>query len=239
MSIIVTGAAGAIGAAIARSFAEQGVRVVAQDVRAASLPYDNVLEVRGDLRERECLARLGAAVAASGAVAVVAAHGTFGGSGPLRSLDPDAVRRTVDINFGVLPHLLDHTLEALRARRGVFVAVASQAALRVEPGAPAYAAAKCAVKAWAEAADRQLSGEGVRVRVVCPGRTESPMLDDALELLAKEEGISREAYEEQCRRSIPAGRFGRPDDIAAAVRYLVGSGARPGLLAVNGGEIPR
>jgi NAD(P)-dependent dehydrogenase (short-subunit alcohol dehydrogenase family) len=238
MSVVVTGAAGAIGAAIARSFAAQGVRVVAQDVRAASLPYENVVEIQGDLRERECLDRLGAAVATSGATAVVAAHGTFGGSGPLASLEPDAVRRTVDVNFGVLPHLLDGTLDALRARHGVFVAVASQAALRVEPGAPAYTAAKCAVKAWADAADRQLRAQGVRVRVVCPGRTESPMLDEALELLAKAEGISRAAYEEQCRRLIPAGRFGRPEDIAAAVQYLVDGGARPGLLAVNGGEIP-
>ncbi|HEX7289943.1 MAG TPA: SDR family NAD(P)-dependent oxidoreductase [Conexibacter sp.] len=238
MSVVVTGAAGAIGAAIARSFAERGVRVVAQDVRTLSPPYANALAIQGDLRERGCLERLRAAVAASGAAAVVAAHGTFGGSGPLDSLARDAVRRTMDVNFGVLPHLLDSTLDALRARRGVFVAVASQAALRVEPGAPAYAAAKCAVKAWADAADRQLCAEGVRVRVVCPGRTESPMLDDALELSAHAEGTSREAYEEECRRLIPAGRFGEPDDIAAAVQYLAGGGARPGLLAVNGGEIP-
>jgi 3-hydroxybutyrate dehydrogenase len=236
--VVVTGAAGAIGAAIVRALAEQGETVLAQDLRPPPAPYGNVATIEGDLRDPACLERLGTAVAGSGVEAVVAAHGTFTGSGPFWSQDPASIRQLVDINFAVIPPLFDVMLPGLRTSQGTFIAIASQAALRGEPGSSTYCASKWAVRAWAETTDRSLRAEGVRVLAICPGRTESPLLWNAFETLAKSEGISRAEYEDRCRNQIPARRFGTPDEIAAAVLYLLTADARPPILVINGGEVP-
>lgn len=237
MSVVVTGASGAIGAAIVRSFASEGLTVVAQDIRRGT-HGPNVTEIVGDLRDLACLEDIARTAISTDATAVIAAHGTLRGSGPLADLQPELIRELMDINFGVIPNLFEVTKDALRASSGVFIVVASQAALRGEPAHSTYCASKWAVRAWAEAADRAARGDGVRVRAICPGRIESPLLDRALDMFASAEGVSRADYEERVRDLIPAGRFGQPEEIAAAVRYLSNATARPTVIAVNGAEVP-
>ncbi len=239
MSVIVTGAAGAMGAAIVRDFVEQGKRVIAQDVREIGAIGEGVVAVEGDLRDRLCLERLRGEVETSGLEAVIAAHGTFAGSGPLEKLERESTQRLMEINFSVIPRLLDALLEPLGRRRGVVVVIASQAALRGEPSNSVYSASKWALRAWAEAMDARLREQsGVRVRTICPGRTLSPLLNDALDNFARVEGITREEYEQRCFSLIPARRFGKPEEIAAAVRFLVAPAPRPNVLAIDGGEVP-
>src|SRR5205807_3933500 len=117
----------------------------------------------------------------------------------------------------------------LRIGGGVFIAVASQAALRGEPDNSTYCASKWAVRAWAESSDARLWPEGVRVRAICPGRTQSPLLDSALETFAKADGLSRREYEQHCLGLVPARRFGTPEEIAAAIVYMSDGSARPGV----------
>jgi NAD(P)-dependent dehydrogenase (short-subunit alcohol dehydrogenase family) len=226
-----------MGAAIVRDFAERGVPVIAQDILELERS-PKIVAIVGDLGDEACLERLRAAVANSGASAVVVAHGTFAGSGPIDELEYASTRRLMEINFAVIPRLLEATLDSLSENGGVFVTIASQAALRGEPSNSIYSASKWALKAWSEATDSHLRSCGVRVRTICPGCTESPLLDDALDTLARANGRSREEYERRCLASIPARRFGTPEDIAAAVRFLVENEHAPSVLAVNGGEVP-
>jgi NAD(P)-dependent dehydrogenase (short-subunit alcohol dehydrogenase family) len=76
-----------------------------------------------------------------------------------------------------------------------------------------YAASKWAVRAWAESSDRYLRDQGVRVRSICPGRTESALLDSALATFSKAAALTRDAYEARCLALIPAGTFGSPEAI--------------------------
>lgn len=238
MTVVVTGAAGAIGGAVVRAFAATRERVIAQDLREPLFEEGNVVPIEGDLRDRTCLGLIRDVVGDDGAIAVVAAHGIFSGSGPLATLERESTRRLIDVNFAVLPALLDTMSASLRVTGGTFVAVASQAALRGEPDNSVYAAAKWAVRAWATTADEQLRSDGIRVRSMCPGRTHSPLLQDALTTFSKAAGMTRDEYEAHCLSLVPAGSFGTPESIAAGVLYLASSQPRPGVLAVNGGEVP-
>jgi 3-oxoacyl-[acyl-carrier protein] reductase len=106
-------------------------------------------------------------------------------------------------------------ISSINARRGKF-------------GQSNYAAAKAGLLGLARAAARELAASNVTVNVVEPGFTETPMT------AALSEDIRRKAISE-----IPLGRAGQPADVAAAVMFFLGDGARHitgERLAVDGGQ---
>lgn len=233
MTVLVTGAAGAIGAAILARLVEDGHEVVAHDLRPASVDPDwrGVTCISGDLGNG---GGLGEQIAALGVTldAVIAAHGVDG-SGALADLDDAFVRRVLRVNAASLPYLLEAVRPHL-GRPAVFVAIGSQAGLVGEPDNAAYCASKFAVTGWALAS----SGDDVTVRVLCPGCTESPLLFAAQERFAAARGMPAEEFIAARRARIPLRRFAAVGETAAAAVYLAGlDGPRPTLLAATGGEV--
>jgi len=115
----------------------------------------------------------------------------------------------------------------LARRRGSIVNVASVAALRSSIGQTAYASSKAGVIGFSRALARELAGKGVRVNAVVPGFIDSGM--------AARLDWSRK---KQATDAIPIGRFGTPEDVAAAVLFLASDDARYVLghaLVVDGG----
>jgi len=233
MTALVTGAAGAIGAAIVARLVEDGHDVVAHDLRPPQVDPDGrgVTGISGDLSDS---GRLGDQISELGVTldAVIAAHGVDG-SAALADLDDAFVRRVLRVNAASIPSLLEAVRPHLR-RPAVFVTVGSQAGLVGEPDNAAYCASKFAVTGWALAS----SDDDVTVRLLCPGCTESPLLYAAQERFAAAQGVPAETFIAERRARIPLQRFAAVRETAAAAVYLAApDGPRPVLLAATGGEV--
>ena len=187
-AILITGASSGLGAALARAYAAPGATLAltgrdgerleasAAACRAAGA---RVVAATLDVTDRTALATWIAATDDATPLDLAIANagvsgGTEGGGG-----ETDAqTRRIFAVNVeGVLNTVLP-VVPRMRARgRGQIALMASLAAFRGLPGAPAYSASKAAVKAWGEALRGGLRGDGIAVSVICPGFVRTPMTD--------------------------------------------------------------
>lgn len=212
MRVLVTGAAGGIGAATAESFLAAGHTVRRHDIR----PSDGI-HIAGDLSDPRALSCVASFVQQDDIDVVVAAHG-LPGPGTLDALEPAFIERVIGVNSVSVLALFDAVESTLRARRGSYIVVSSQAGLRGEGHNTAYAASKFALVGWARAQARR--GTGIRFRVLCPGLTETPLLVDALHGMARGEGVSYETHLAQRLRGVPLGRLGRVSEIGRSALWL-------------------
>ena len=125
---------------------------------------------------------------------------------------------------------------------GRIVTVASQAGKLGSPLLAAYSAAKFAAIGFTQSLAHELGEHGITVNAVCPGTVLTPMLDvpgGIFDVYPRMAGITREQYERKLLRTIPAGRFETPEDVAAAVGFLVSGDAAyitGEALNVSGGQ---
>jgi NAD(P)-dependent dehydrogenase (short-subunit alcohol dehydrogenase family) len=210
--VLVTGAASGIGAAAVRMLTAAGASVAGFDLRAS----DSALSLTGDVTRA---AELEAAVAAveerfGGLDALVSNAGLFlagGGDGPSPQLSEENWQRTIDVNLKSVYLGAKYAIPALQRRGGgSIVNVASVAALRVGSGtSDAYTASKGGVVAIT----RTLAvahAPLIRVNAIAPGPIATPMTAGAPE----ENFAALSAL-------IPLGRFGRPEEVAAMMCFLV------------------
>ena len=170
-SVLITGGASGIGAALARRVTAKGARVGLIDRDAAGLAAvaENLAGAEtavADLRDREGIAAAVDDLAQRlGGLDVAVANAGIATGGPLRLAGPDSVEDTIEINLlgnwrtvrAAIPHVL--------ARRGYILVVASAAALAPTPGLGAYAASKAGVEALARVLRAELAPHGVGVGV--------------------------------------------------------------------------
>jgi meso-butanediol dehydrogenase / (S,S)-butanediol dehydrogenase / diacetyl reductase len=211
---VVTGAASGIGAACAVRLADEGAAVVTVDLADG---VDHVLDVRD---ERAVEAAFAEVVAAHGRLdAVVNAAGVAGG-GPVHLLDADEWDRVVDVNlkgtFLVDKHAAVHMLAA---GRGSIVNIASIEGIEGTEGGSAYNASKGGVVMLTKSIAIDYARRGIRANCICPGGVDTPLLRG----LVDAEGMER--YREKMRDEHLLGRFGRPEEIAAAAAFLVSEDA--------------
>jgi NAD(P)-dependent dehydrogenase (short-subunit alcohol dehydrogenase family) len=119
-------------------------------------------------------------------------------------------------------HLID------RGQGGRIITIASQAGKSGMPLLGAYSAAKFAAIGLTQAMAHELGPHGITVNSVCPGTIDTPMLDfdgGLMDVYSRRFGMEREQYRRRVTRTIPLGRFGRPDDIAGCVSWLASEDA--------------
>ena len=184
-SILITGGSSGIGAALARLYAAPGVTLALtgrDSDRLAEVGADCAAagaQVRAEALSVTERAALGDWIAACDAAApldlVVANAGISAGTGEDGETEEQA-RAIFATNLeGVLNTVLP-AVELMRPRRRGQVAImASLAAFRGFPGAPAYCASKAAVRIWGESLRADLAAEGIGVSVICPGFVKSRM----------------------------------------------------------------
>jgi 2-hydroxycyclohexanecarboxyl-CoA dehydrogenase len=238
-SVLVTGASRGIGRAVAQRLAGDGYAV------AVSARSETALSaLAGELRSRGGAVLVAPADVASPAqVRALVEHtvATFGRLDALVTcaghfdprafidLDAEAWRRMVDVHLtgtflccqAVVPHMID-------AGRGAIVTVSSSAALSGGTSGAHYAAAKGGVLSFTKALARELADRRVRVNCVIPAKIETDMLRPAL--------AAGEA--EALARSIPLGRWGQPEEVAAVIAFLLSDAASfvvGASVAVTGG----
>jgi 3-oxoacyl-[acyl-carrier protein] reductase len=232
---LVTGASGGIGGAIARALHRQGAEVLLAGTRAKALET-LAAEIGGrthiglaDLADPDAAERLvREAETAMGQIDILVNNaGLTRDALALRMKDEDW-QAVLDIDLTAAFRLTRAALRGMvRRRHGRIIGVTSIVALTGNPGQANYAAAKAAMIGMSKSIAAEVAGRGVTVNCVAPGCIETAM---TAKLSAEQRG--------RLGAAIPAGRFGAPADIAAAVVYLASAEAAyvtGQTLHVNGG----
>ena len=168
---LVTGASGGIGAAVARSLAEHGVRLGLASRSGGDLGIDGSMASSCDVRDAAAIgAFVEQVVGAFGGLDIVIANAGVGAYGPFLELDPGNLEEMIDTNVkgtiytirAALPHLL-------KSDGADIVTIASEAGRRGLPFEAVYCASKFAQVGFTRALDHELRPQGIRCANVCPG----------------------------------------------------------------------
>jgi 3-oxoacyl-[acyl-carrier protein] reductase len=168
---LVTGASGGIGAAVARSLADQGVRLGLASRSGADLGLEGAVGRKCDVRDPAAIRALtDEVVERFGGLDVVVVNAGVGSYGPFLDLPDDELEEIVDVNVkGALNTLRATLRHLLRSERADVVTIASEAGRRGLPFEAAYCASKFAQVGLTRALDHELRPQGVRCTNVCPG----------------------------------------------------------------------
>jgi 3-hydroxybutyrate dehydrogenase len=138
-------------------------------------------------------------------------------------------------------HAIQAVLGDMIARGfGRIVAVASTAGLKGYGYVSAYCAAKHAVVGLVRALAAETTKTGVTVNAVCPGYTDTELVDESLQRIVQATGRSREDALAGLLKGSPLGRLIKPEEVAAAVLFLClpeAAGITGAALPIAGGEI--
>jgi NAD(P)-dependent dehydrogenase (short-subunit alcohol dehydrogenase family) len=225
---VVTGAAGVIGSATMRLFAERGARIVAVDRRQGELnaairdlpASAQAFAVPADVTQEDEVAEyVRAAVDKFGGIdAFYNNAGIEGEIAPLIKYPLEAFRRVLDVNVVGVFLGLKHVLPVmLQQNRGSIINTASIAALIGSPDIAVYSASKHAVIGLTRSAALECAGSGVRVNCVCPGLIESRMLSAIIE---GRNPANAPVPNEKIVERIPARRLGQASEVASIVAFL-------------------
>jgi len=185
--VLITGASGSIGGALATAYAEPGVMLILQGRDAGRLEaVATACRAKGahvstrslDLRDCTLLRAWLREVSAQNALDLVivnAGVNTHTGRSPAAEPWPE-VDALIDVNVRAAMATVDVVLPPMRERgRGQIALVSSLAGYVGLPRVPAYSASKAALKAYGEGLRGGLAGEGIRVNVIMPGYVDSPL----------------------------------------------------------------
>ena len=230
-AMVAAGSKG-LGRAIAAALVREGARVsicarsegpladTAQALRAAG---GDVLATAIDVSRADELERWHAAtVAALGAPALVVTNTGGPPAGQLEQLTDDAWRTGIDGTLLNVIRLCRLVLPAMRAANyGRIVHLTSFVAKQPLALLTISSTLRAGLSALTKTMASQVAGDGITVNAVLPGHFATDRQVQVNELRAKQHGITRAAWEDRLRAEIPAGRFGRAEELADAVAFLL------------------
>jgi 2-hydroxycyclohexanecarboxyl-CoA dehydrogenase len=240
---LVTGAAGGMGRAICRRLVEEGCSVAAFDIDAerlgafaAELGKDGrVHHAAVDISDYGAVCRaVAAAEAALGPIDILVNNAGWDKFSNFLETDEALRAKVVSINLNG-PINMFHAVLSLMAQRGGgrVVTIASDAGRVGSSGQAVYSACKGGVIALTKTLARELARRNILLNAVCPGPTDTPMLQDFLN-----QGPSGQKVYDAMKRAIPLKRLGQPEDIPGIVAFLVSDDASfitGQVISVSGG----
>jgi NAD(P)-dependent dehydrogenase (short-subunit alcohol dehydrogenase family) len=248
----VTGAGTGIGRAIALALAGRGFAVALAGRRVGPLQAvaDEIAVVGGkalvvegfDVTDEQVVAAGAAqAIAALGEVSVLVNCAGEAPSAPFEKTDPALWNHVVAVNLTGTYLVTRALLPSLRkAGSARVINIASTAGMTGYAYVSAYCAAKHGVVGLTRSLALELARTGITVNAVCPGFTDTPLLDAAVDNITGKTGRSADEAREALARVNPQGRLVTPQEVADAVLWLSGEGAGAvtgQAIAVAGGEV--
>ncbi|MEU0204282.1 MULTISPECIES: SDR family NAD(P)-dependent oxidoreductase [unclassified Streptomyces] len=235
VTALVTGASSGIGEAVSSHFRREGARLLltGRRERLPSARSDD-LYVPGDLNDEAFVEALADRAAESlGTVDVVVLnHGLQAGS-PLTEMPYDDAKRVLDSNLLSAFLVMKHFAPLMPPEGGSFVCVGSRLGIVGKPGEVLYSAAKGGLIMLAKGAAIEWAPRNIRVNVVAPGLTATPIIEAAIQRSA-----DPEAYRRERESQIPLQRLATPEEVADAVLFLASSESSyitGAVLPVDGG----
>lgn len=220
--VMITGAAAGIGLACAEAFAKEGATTILVDINKPEAQARKLMD------EGYQVSAYGCDVSNTQAVKemvdwIVATYGRLDAAlnnagiqtpqRPMAEITDEEFDRTVAVDLkGVWNCMRYEIIQMLKQGGGAIVNTSSQGGVTGFPGQAAYIACKHAVIGLTRTAAIDYAAKGIRINAICPGAIRTPMA---------EELIRRNPYlEKELIRDIPAGRLGKPEEIANAVLWL-------------------
>jgi len=219
--VLVIGGNSGIGRAAAEAFGAEGAHMFLTG-RAQATIDDTVAAIPGARGFRADIADIGSG--AEALAAIEAAHGRLdilfvnagiGAFAPVDEVTPAQWDEVHNVNLRGCFFAIQKALPLMRAG-GAIVITGSIGSVAAVPGNAIYAAAKAGLRAVARTLAAELVGRGIRVNMVSPGPTETPIIN-------RTEGVPAEAVpglREVMRQAVPMKRMGRPEEIARPVLFL-------------------
>jgi 2-hydroxycyclohexanecarboxyl-CoA dehydrogenase len=241
---IVTGGGGGIGGAICRRLGEAGARVGVFDLDGSAAERTaSDLTAKGatakayevDITDHAAVTRAVAVFEQDiGPTDVLVNNAGWDRFAYFLTTEPDLWRKIIAINLEGPINLHHAVLKGMQARRaGRVVNIASDAGRVGSSMEAVYSGAKGGIIAFTKTMAREMARSGVTLNVVCPGPTETPLLEA---LTGSGEQGAR--IHEGLKRAIPLGRLGQPEDIAGMVAFLASDEAAyitGQVISVSGG----
>ena len=243
---LVTGGGRGIGRAIATALSEAGATVTVlgrnratldEAVASGAAQFAVVANVADPAPMKPAIAE----AAARQPIDLLIANAGAAESAPFGRSDAALFQRMMDVNFMGVVHAAQAVLPGMLERRsGRIVAIASTAGLKGYAYVSAYSAAKHAVIGLVRSLALETAKSGVTVNAVCPGFTETDLLEGSIENIITKTGRSRNQAIAELAKHNPQGRLIAPSEVADAVLWLCGEGAGAitgQAIAVAGGEV--
>ena len=233
---LVTGGSGDLGGAICRRLAADGLHVIvhanANLARAEAVVADiqtaggSAEAVAFDVADGAATRTAIEALLQAGPVQVIVNNAGIHDDGPMAGMSETQWKRVIDVSLHGFFHVTQPLLLPMaRTRWGRIVSVSSVAAVLGNRGQANYAAAKAALHGASKSLAREMASRNITVNVVAPGVIEGNMAEDTFSL-------------ESIKQIVPAGRAGKPEEVAALVAFLCRQEAayiNGQVIGINGG----
>lgn len=239
--VLITGGGSGLGANLARSFADQGARVVIAGrrlsaLRAVEKTHPALQAIVADVTDEASVAEL---FRKSGPCDIVIANAGAAVSKPFLKTGTDDWGHMIAVN---LTGVFLTFREGLRQMEGWgrLIAIGSTAGLKGYPYVAPYVAAKHGVVGLVRALALEVARRPVTVNALCPGFLDTEMTDRSVATIAEKTDRSAEEARAALAAVNPQGRLIAPDEVAAAALWLCGPGSEGvngQAVAISGGEV--